>query len=83
MGLNGDEDPGSDLSRCLFPVGRHFEAPDLWNPKKRKPQDNGWGFVVQTDQQVVYAHGTLPSAFIERFTTRRGFIYMLEVLACV
>ena len=28
-------------------------------------------------------HGTLPDEFIQRFVTRRAFVYMLEILAAV
>ena len=34
-------------------------------------------------QSAVGTYGTLPSGFIKKFTTRRGFIYVMEVLSAV
>ena len=74
-------------SDAFFQLGerklRPDQAPELWTPSKRKPSANGWGFIVRTPNKVVYAHGELPLAFIQRFTQRRAFIYMMEVLAAV
>lgn len=58
-------------------------APGLWSPQKRKPTNNGWGFVVRMQHKTVYAHGVLPDGFLRRFVTRRAFIYMMEILAAV
>ena len=42
---------------------------------------NGWGFVVRTNYGVAYSHGVVPASFVERFTTNKAFIYLLEILA--
>lgn len=33
--------------------------------------------------KVLYAHGELPDTFIEKFVSRKAFIYMMEILAAV
>lgn len=74
-------------SDAFFQVGERMmkpaDAPELWSPVKKKPKSNGWGFVVRVGEKVTYAHGELPTEFIEKFTTRRAFIYMMEILAAV
>eukprot|EP00435_Cladocopium_sp_Y103_P038353 s2136_g10.t1 len=72
-------------SDAFFLVGetvmRARDAPTLWNPKKRRPKSNGWGFVVRLPRRVVFAHGELPEDFISKFVSRKAFIYMMEIMA--
>ena len=43
---------------------------------------NGWGFVLHEPcGRCHYAHGEIPGALLDRFTSRRAFIYALEILA--
>ena len=43
---------------------------------------NGWGFVAKLpDGQVVYAAGEIPPKLVGLFTTKRAFIYSLEIIA--
>ena len=74
-------------SDAFFQLGekmmRAKDSPELWSPAKRKPKTNGWGFVVRTEDRVTFAHGILPDDFVTKFTTRRAFIYMMEVMAAV
>ena len=62
---------------------RATDTPELWSPKKRKPKENGWGFVAKFPESTIFAHGELPQPFIEKFVTRRAFIYMMEIMAAV
>ena len=68
-------------SDAFFQLGERLlrprEAPELWNPQKRKPVSNGWGFVVKLQDRVIYANGELPRTFIEKFVSRKAFIYMM------
>ena len=52
-------------------AGRH------WNQRRR----NGWGYVVQINDQVFYDFGEAPSWFLDVFAERKAFIYALEILA--
>lgn len=57
--------PGAVIySDAYFTLGEKMlmagQAPDLWHPGKRKPQDNGWGFVVRTGKSTYFAHGRIP-----------------------
>ena len=74
-------------SDAFFQLGERLlrprEAPELWNPQKRKPVSNGWGFVVKLQDRVIYANGELPRTFIEKFVSRKAFIYMMGILAAV
>ena len=44
---------------------------------------NGWGCVVRTKDECLYAAGTLPMWFTRHFFTRRSYIYVLEIMAQV
>ena len=55
--------------------------PTRWNPKHTRFLDNGWGFVLSDGTQVFVAHGVAPAELIDRFCSRRAFIYFLELLA--
>eukprot|EP00435_Cladocopium_sp_Y103_P048273 s452_g14.t1 len=57
------------------------DVPELWSPKKRRAKANGWGFVTKFADKVVFAHGELPQEFIDKFVSRRAFIYMMEIMA--
>ena len=43
--------------------------------------DNGWGYVVRIGQEVYFDHGTTPRSVLHAITSRRAFIYALEVYA--
>ena len=43
--------------------------------------DNGWGYVVRIGQVVYYDHGITPRSVLNAITSRRAFIYALEVYA--
>ena len=56
-------------------------SPDIpsWWPKDTIHQSqNGWGFVARIQDQVYFAHGTIPTRVLRRFTKRRAFIYFLD-----
>ena len=42
---------------------------------------NGWGYVVTIGSETVYDFGEVPQHFVQRFASRRAFIYMLEIFA--
>ena len=83
-----DDNPMAVIySDAFFQLGERMlrpkEPPEQWNPRRRRPKSNRWGFIVRLPSRVVFAHGTLPDEFIQKFTTRRAFIYMMEILAAV
>ena len=43
--------------------------------------DNGWGYVVRIGQLVYFDHGTTPRSVLDAITSRKAFIYALEVYA--
>ena len=43
--------------------------------------DNGWGYVVRIGEMVYFDHGTTPRSVLDAMTSRRAFIYALEVYA--
>ena len=55
-------------------------APD-WGRESPASFVNGVGFVVCLNDLTFYAHGMIPYWFVRHFTSRRSFIYMLEILA--
>ena len=58
-----------------------LERPN-WRADAANLLQNGWGFVTrQPNQQCYYAHGAIPGSLLGRFTSRRAFIYALEILA--
>ena len=52
-----------------------------WNPDGANLMENGWGFIIRHGTEVFFAHGSIPPHLISHFTTRRAYIYALEVLA--
>ena len=44
---------------------------------------NGWGFVLTVRGQTFFAHGSVPYWFVREFSSRRAYIYMLEIVAQV
>ncbi|CAE7200466.1 unnamed protein product [Symbiodinium microadriaticum] len=54
-----------------------------WGRTPPETLRNGWGFVATIQGRTVYAHGTVPYWFVREFTSRRAYIYMLEVVAQV
>ena len=57
------------------------DIPTSWNPQHTRFLHNGWGFVLSTGPSVFAAHGVAPAKLIDRFCSRRAFIYFLELLA--
>ena len=59
----------------------HVPSTASTSPHSRS--DNGWGFVLRIGQLVYYDMGTVSEEHLEAFTTRKAFIYALEILAQV
>ena len=57
------------------------DIPTQWNPQHTKFLHNGWGFVVSNGSAVFVAHGVAPSKLIDKYCSRRAFIYFLKLLA--
>ena len=68
------------LGSSQFKVGAGH-VPENWSPQRTKASNNGWGFVIHTLVGCWYSFGKIPDWFVAQFTTRRAYIYMLEVLA--
>ena len=56
----------------------------LWKPTDPGTalhSPNGWGFIMRIGTVVTYGHGSVSSALLKRFTSRRAYIYFLEIYA--
>ena len=72
------------LGEASFRPGPANEIPLVWRPEAIHTADNGWGFVLLPADRAcppMYAYGSVPPAVLQRFATRRAFIFILEVLA--
>ncbi|CAE7663318.1 rlmN1 [Symbiodinium sp. CCMP2592] len=61
--------------------GLSDEPPQHWNNRSSCMYRNGWGFVVRTPHGVRYGAGRVPAEVLSRFTSRKAFIYSLEIFA--
>ena len=64
--------------------GRHIKAghvPDDAGRHQNQRRRNGWGYVVQIDEQVFYDFGEAPAWFLDVFAERKAFICALGILA--
>ena len=52
--------------------------PTRWNPHHTRFINNGWGFVLSSGSHVYAAHGIAPASLIDKFCSRRAFIYFLD-----
>lgn len=62
----------------------YAEIPLVWRQEAMRTADNGWGFVLFPADRArppLYAYGSVPPAVLQRFATRRAFIFILEALA--
>ena len=69
---------------AFFELGdKHYglsdEPPEKWASGCCRRYTNGWGFVVRAAGRVRYAHGFVPADVLALFTSRRAFIYCLEI----
>ena len=59
--------------------GLSDEPPESWFSTSSRCYKNGWGFVVRRGEVVRFAHGAIPADVLGLFTSRRAFIYCLEI----
>ena len=53
-----------------------------WTAEGTHLMRNGWGFVLRKpNQECYYAHGEIPGSLLGKFTSRKAFIYALEIIA--
>ena len=55
--------------------------PETWTRDTALRSPNGWGFIVRIGTVVTFGHGTVSPALLKRFTSRRAYIYFLEIYA--
>ena len=48
--------------------------------RPRRPTDAG-GYVIRPGFRMLYDSGSVPSCLVQKFASRRAYIYMLDVLA--
>ncbi|CAE6912084.1 DSK2B [Symbiodinium sp. CCMP2592] len=63
--------------------GLSDEPPDSWFSTSSRRYKNGWGFVVRSGSTTRFASGTVPSDVLCLFTSRRAYIYCLEIFGQV
>ena len=52
-----------------------------WNKKACPYMENGWGYVIHHQGKTRFGAGRAPPWLIQKFCTRKAYIYFLEVLA--
>ena len=56
-------------------------VPESWSRDTALHSPNGWGFIVRIGTTITYGHGSVSTALLKRFTSRRAYIYFLEIYA--
>ena len=59
--------------------GLSDEPPENWYSTSFRRYGNGWGFVVRSRSSTRFAHGSVPHDVLALFTSRRAYIYCLEI----
>ena len=54
-----------------------------WFPTKAPNYVNGWGLVMRLGRQAVYSYGRVPPRTIQKFCSRKAYIYFLEIVTQV
>lgn len=54
------------------------EPPTAW-PARMHLAANGWGFLCRTGNEVTVGHGQVPPDVLALFSSRRAYIYFLEI----
>ena len=60
--------------------GLSDEPPESWFSTSFRRYRNGWGFVVRHSSTIRFAHGCVPHDVLAMFTSRRAYIYCLEIM---
>jgi hypothetical protein len=55
--------------------------PSQWNKTKCCHYENGWGYVIHHAGHTRFCAGRVPAKVIQKFCTRKAYIYFLEILA--
>ncbi|CAE7666505.1 rlmN1 [Symbiodinium sp. CCMP2592] len=61
--------------------GLSDEPPTTWHSRSSCMCHSGWGFIVRTTSGVRYGFGSVPAEVLSFFTSRKAFIYALEIMA--
>ena len=59
------------------------EPPRHWQPDRACKCLNGWGFVTRTPNGIFFGYGSVPTALLRLLSSRRAYIYALEIFAQV
>ena len=73
---------------AFFLLGDQMQRPGgkpqgRWPNKGAQQLQNGWGFVVRSSLGVTFAHGQVPAEVVSLYSSRKAFIYFLEIHAQV
>ena len=71
-----------NLGGLTYKLSEAESAPD-WGKASPASFVNGLGFVVTVGDITFFANGSVPYWFVRHFSSRRSFIFMLEILAQV
>eukprot|EP00435_Cladocopium_sp_Y103_P061850 s2532_g23.t1 len=63
-----------------FSPGSH-QIPSQWKRADCPHFENGWGYVIHFEGRTFFAYGRVPAWLIQRFCSRKAYIYFLEILA--
>ena len=72
---------------AFFQMGEQIFKPHTdfvaqWSPSKACGYVNGWGVVIRLGNMVVFSYGRVPPRIIQRFCSRKAYIYFLEIVTC-
>ena len=62
---------------------KNMDNSPAWGRASPAAFENGWGFVASSGTKTWYAMGSVPYWFARHFSSRRAYIYMLEIIAQV
>ncbi|CAE7699540.1 unnamed protein product, partial [Symbiodinium sp. KB8] len=71
-----------NLGSLTYKLSEAESAPD-WGKASPASFVNGLGFVVTVGDTTFFANGSVPYWFVRHFSSRRSFIFLLEILAQV
>ena len=69
------------LGERLWEVGQGHASPKHWTRQATTELENGWGFLVKTGDVVSAAHGRVPAEIFRLFSSRKAYIFFLDVNA--
>ena len=83
------EDTSIFYADAFFKLGAHTikvgqaNSKQPWLRHQATQLANGWGFIAKAGRHFTAGHGEVPARLVERFSSRKAYIFFLEVNAQV